>query len=211
MYSINKKVIYAICVSIVFILFAIFYFKFIREDKIVNYPSSGTDIIAFGDSLIVGTGASSESKNFVSLLSKKIGIPIINLGISGNTTADGIARLNQFDKYHPKIVLLLFGGNDYLKKIPKEETFIDLEKIIADLQRRGTIVVLLGIRGGILSDKFDTEFEKLRDKYHTAFVSNVLDGLIADDRYMADSIHPNDIGNQKIADRIYPILLKMLK
>ena len=189
-------------------------FLFVRsgEEKIItNYPSQGQDIIAYGDSLVEGVGASGPQSNLVSLLSSKIGQPIVNLGVSGNTTEDGFARLYELDKYNPKIVLLLLGGNDHLRKVPIEETFINLGKIIENIQARGAIVILLGIKGNLFGDKFEPEFEKLRDKYHTAYVSNVLDGLFGNNKYMSDTIHPNDLGYKVIADRIYPVLLKVLR
>ncbi len=181
------------------------YLFFFRSTPITNYPSSGTDIIAFGDSLTAGTG-STAGHDYVSVLSQKIGQPIINLGHAGDTTADGLARLSELDNYKPKVVLLLLGGNDYLKRVPKEETFSNLAKIIQNIQSRGAVVLLLGIRGGILHDNFASEFEKLRDTYHTAYVSNVLAGLLGDNRYMYDEVHPNDAGYAIIANRIAPVL-----
>ena len=187
-------------------------FVFVRKDKsIVNYPSNGVDIIAFGDSLVQGVGATTVDNNFVSLLSKRIGKPIVNLGISGDTTMDGIKRLGEFDKYKPKVVLLLLGGNDYLRKVPIDETFSNLGKIITDLQKRGAVVLVLGVRGGVLNDKFESRFEDLSEKYDTAYVSNVLSGLITNTQYMSDAIHPNDFGYKKIEERIYPVLAKLLK
>ncbi|KND49850.1 MAG: acyl-CoA thioesterase I [Parcubacteria bacterium C7867-003] len=193
------------------VLFIILFFVFRGSGEIKNYPSNGTDIIAFGDSLVQGVGATSEKANFVSILSRRIGKPIINLGVSGNTTIDGLARLNELDKYNPKVVILLLGGNDYLKKVPIDETFSNLEKIIKNIQNRGAVVVLLGIRGGLISDKFDEKFEDLSSDTQTAFVSNVLDGLLTKDEFMSDAIHPNDTGYAKIATRVYPVLQKLVK
>lgn len=186
-------------------------FLFLGGEDIKNYPSKGTDVIAFGDSLVQGVGASSRDTNFVSLLSKKTGKQIVNLGVSGNTTRDGLARINELNKYNPKVVILLLGGNDYLQKVPESETFVNLEKIIKDIQARGAIVLLLGIRGGLLLDKFDERFEELAEETNSAFVSNVLSGLITNDQYMSDAIHPNDAGYKKISDRIYPVLSELIK
>lgn len=186
-------------------------FYFSRAEPITNYPSSGTDIIAFGDSLIEGKGASSEENSFVALLSKKIGQPIVNLGHSGDTTADGVGRINQLDAYKPKVVLLLLGGNDHLKKVPISETRRNLATLIQNIQERGAIVLLLGVRGGLFNDPFDTEFENLRDTYHTAYVSDVLDGLFGNMEYMSDAIHPNDAGYRIIADRVYPVIAELLR
>jgi acyl-CoA thioesterase-1 len=177
---------------------------------ITNFPSSGTDIVAYGDSLIVGTGATS-GNNFIDLLSRRIGQPIINLGVSGNTTADGLARLHTLDDLHPKVVILLLGGNDFLQQVPVETTFKNLSRIISYIQSKGAIVLLLGVQGSLLRDRLAPEFEALKDTYHTAYVSNVLDGLIGHSDYMADSIHPNDAGNKIIAERIYPVLIPLLK
>lgn len=189
-------------------VFAIFYFS--RATPVVNYPSKGVDIIAFGDSLVEGVGATT-GNDFVSLLSRKIGRPIINLGHAGDTTADGIARIGELDDYDPKVVLLLLGGNDHLKKIPVSDTHKNLAVLIENIQARGAVVLLLGVRGGLFNDRFDTEFEDLRDTYHTAFVSDVLDGLFGNRQYMSDAVHPNDAGYEIIAERIYPVLVKMIE
>ncbi|MCK9344880.1 MAG: GDSL-type esterase/lipase family protein [Candidatus Pacebacteria bacterium] len=203
----TQSIILIVSVAALLILGA-FYFS--RSSEITNYPSRGTDIVAFGDSLVVGVGATA-GNDFVSLLSKKIGQPIANLGHSGDTTADGIARIADLDKYNPKVVLLLLGGNDHLKKIPLADTRKNLEVLIQNIQSRGAVVLLLGVRGGLFNDKFDTEFEELRDMYRTAYVHDVLDGLFGHPEYMADTIHPNDAGYAIITERIYPVLVSVLK
>ena len=187
-----------------------FFFHSTRDINITNFPSQGTDIIAFGDSLVAGSGATS-GNDFISLVSKKVGREIINLGVPGDTTADGLARINELDRYRPKVVILLLGGNDHLKKVPIETTFENLGKIIENIHSRGAIVLLLGVRGNLFGDKFEPEFEKLRDRYKTAYVSDVLDGLFGNAKFMEDSIHPNDAGNRVIAERIYPVLTPLLK
>lgn len=192
-------------------LVLLFFFLYsTRTTTITNYPSSGTDLIAFGDSLVAGSGAT-EGNDFVSVLSRRIGEPIINLGVPGDTTAQGLARINELDQYHPKVVLLLLGGNDHLQKVPIETTFANLATLIQNIQARGAIVLLLGVRGNLFGDSFAPQFEKLRDTYHTAFVSDVLSGLFENPKYMADEVHPNDAGNQIIAERIYPVLAPLLK
>ena len=203
----NRRIIIAVLLG-VFVVIGVYFFS--RTQPIVNYPSEGTDIIAFGDSLVVGVG-SSEGNDFVSLLSEKIDQPIINLGNSGDTTADGVARISQLDEYNPKVVMLLLGGNDHLRKIPVAETHENLAVLIENIQDRGAVVLLLGVRGGLFRDNFDKEFEDLRDTYHTAFVSNVLKGVFANTRYMSDPIHPNDAGYEIIAERIYPVLKEIIE
>lgn len=179
--------------------------------EVKNYPSSGTDIIAFGDSLVEGVGASSKEKNFVSLLSQKIEKPIVNLGVSGDTTEAGLARVSQIGQYKPRIVLLLLSGNDRLRRIPEEQTLENLGKIITYIQDRGAMVVLLGVRGNVLSNSFDKKLEQLSLDYKTAYVPDVLDGLFGNSEYMSDPIHPNDLGYEKVAEKVYPVLVKYMK
>ncbi len=202
--------------SIVFIVFIVFIFLilvFISNGKVpVNYPSSGEGIVAFGDSLILGVGAS-PSKDLVSLLGVSAGYRIENFGRSGDTTALAKERLHQvFERVpNPKVAIILLGGNDFLHKVPRIETFKNLELIIKGFQARGSVVLLLGVRGGILKDSYSSEFKDLSKKFGTAFVPNVLDDIIGDPRFMYDSIHPNDLGYQKIADRVAPVLRDLLK
>ena len=181
-----------------------------KEREITNFPSEGEHIIAFGDSLVAGVGASSEDANFVSLLSQKIGRPIINLGVSGNTTADGLARIKELDRYDPKVVILLLGGNDFLRQVSRETAFANLRKIIQEIQSRGAVVVLLGVRGNLLTNRVEEEFAKLSKEYGTAYVPDVLDGIFGTSELMYDSIHPNDKGYAIIALRVYPVLLDVI-
>lgn len=202
-----KKTLYYAVICFVIILAIVLIFP---KKKIANYPSSGTDIVAFGDSLVQGVGSNSGG-DFVSILSKKIGQPIVNLGHSGDTTRDGLARINDLDNYKPKVVIVLFGGNDYLKKIPIDQTQINLIKIIRNIQARGAVVILLGVRGGLLSDPFDSMFEDISKTMKTAYVSNVLKGLILNSNYMSDAVHPNNAGYAIIAEKIYPTLSRLVK
>lgn len=181
-----------------------------REREIKNYPPKQGPVVAFGDSLVEGVG-SSKGNDFVSILSRKIDEPIINLGVSGNTTADGLKRIDEVLVTEPRLVMVLLGGNDFLRKVPRKETFDNLKTIVTRIQERGAIVVLLGVRGGLFTDSADGLYEDLAKETGSAYVSNVLDGLFADSRYMSDAIHPNDTGYIKVADRVYPILEKLVK
>ncbi len=186
------------------------YWFFQSKQEIRNYPSRGTDILAFGDSLIAGVGAS-DGNDLVSVLSKKIGEPIVNLGVSGDTTQRGIGRLEAVDEYKPRVVILLLGGNDALQRVSPDETFQNLRTIIADLQGRGAIVLLLGVRGGLVGSSFPERFERLSTETGAAFVPDVLQVLFGNTQYMSDAIHPNDAGYRMIAERVYPVLASLIR
>ena len=204
----NMKVFYIILGIIALSIAS--YFIFFKEDKITNYPSRGTNIIAFGDSLVQGVGAA-EGADFVSLLSKEIGEPIVNAGISGNTTVDGLARLEKdVLSKNPKIVILLLGGNDYLRKIDKKITFNNLQKMVDEIHKTGAIVLLLGVRGGLLRDTYRGDFDDFAKRNHVAYVPNVLDNILGDAELMADQIHPNASGYKIIAAKVASVLRKLL-
>lgn len=165
-------------------------------------------IVAFGDSLVYGTGSS--GGGFVRMLEQQLGRPIENLGVPGNTTADGLARLDEALDLDPSVVILLLGGNDFLRQVPQDETFANLGTIIERLQADGAAVLLVGVRGGLLRDHFAARFEELAKRHGTAYVHDVLDDTLGVSGYMADQVHPNDRGYAVIADRVQPVLVRMI-
>lgn len=199
----------SIQIAVFFLSFATVVVIFYKPSRIKNYPPQSRTIVAFGDSLIKGIGAS-EDGGFVYLLSEEIGWPIINLGVPGNTSKQGLDRIHDVLKERPGIAMVLFGGNDYLHSVPIEETFNNLETIVEKIQNKGAVVILLGIQGGILEDPFEPRFRALARKKGTLYVPNVLEGLIGNADYMSDEIHPNDRGHRVIADKIYPVLDRVL-
>ncbi len=183
----------------------VFYFFSGMGAPIKNYPPKNNIVVAFGDSLVEGYG-STAGHDFVSLLSQKLNRQIINLGVSGNTTAEGLARIDTVLARDPGTVVVLFGGNDYLRNIPEAETFDNLRQIVSTLQSKGIFVVLLGVQGGIFNDHFQASFEKLAKETGAVYVPNVLLGLFGNPKYMFDAVHPNDLGYAKIADKVYGVI-----
>ena len=204
----NKKKIIFVC--LLAIVFSYFLFILNKDTSITNYPPKNNKIVAFGDSLVEGVG-SSLNQDFVSVIERNLNTEIINLGRSGDTTSSALLRLDNVLSLDPGTVLVLLGGNDVLRRHPQTETFKNLETIITKLQENGSVVILLGVRGGILSDKYEDDFQNLAQKYKTGYVSNVLDDIILNRELMYDGIHPNDKGYKIIADRVTPILEKILK
>lgn len=199
----TKKVL--ILIATIILISIVIFLIFKKPKDTENYFRQGSTIVAFGDSLVQGVGATKDN-DFVKVLEGMIKQPIINMGVSGNTTAQGLKRLDEVIEKNPKIVLVLLGGNDFLRKVPIEETFANLETIISRLQENETTVVLLGIRGGLLNDPYKEKFEKLAKEKNVSYVPDVLSGLLGKKQYMSDAIHPNDLGYKKIAEKIYPVM-----
>lgn len=185
------------------------YFIFKDRESIPHVLNQNTKIVAFGDSLVEGVG-STKGNDFVSVMERKLQIEIVNKGHRGDTTADGLTRVDEVLSEEPGVVVLLLGGNDALRRLSKKTTFENLGAIIERLQSSGAVVLLLGVQGGVLVDGYEADYRALAKKYKTGYVPNVLDGLVGHAEYMSDGIHPNDRGYEIIAHRIIPILAKMI-
>lgn len=188
------------------------YWIFFSAVAITNAPPRGDVIVAFGDSLTVGVGAPL-GQDYVSQVSARLEMPILNRGVSGNTSAQALARLeNDVLSIRPDTVILLIGGNDFLQSVKMEETFKNIRTIVKKIQESGAVVVLVGIRGGVLSDPYYEAFESVHEEFGTAFVPNIMKGIVARSDLMSDDrIHPNDAGYARFADRIYPVLADLYK
>lgn len=197
-------------ILILFIGGGVFWY-FTRDWEIKNYPSTMRGpILMFGDSLVEGVGAT-EGNTLPEQLGNKLGTEILNYGVSGDTTRDGLARLDDALLVKPRVVIMLLGGNDFLKKIPRGETFANLEKIVTAFQRGGAVTVVVGVRSGIIGGGADDEFEALAKKTGSVYVSDVLSGIFGHAELMSDAIHPNSVGYGQIADRLAPLLSKYVK
>ncbi len=167
-------------------------------------------IVAFGDSLVVGYGAT-PGHDFVSVLGASLGVPIENFGKNGDTSADALARISAVLDRDPGLVILLVGGNDFLKKVPIEATEENIRNIVSQLEANGTVVVLVGVRGGVLSDPFAPMYASIAKDYDLSYIPNILSGLLGNSAYMSDAIHPNDAGYAKIAERLEDAILPLIK
>jgi acyl-CoA thioesterase-1 len=181
-----------------------------RPAPVANLNSRGTAIIAFGDSLTAGYGAK-EGEDFPSRLSQSIGTPVINAGVSGDTTESAIARLNDdVLARNPRIVLIGLGGNDFLRRAPIEETEKNLRTIIRQIHSSGAAVILLGYRFPSLQANYEKMYARVAKDEECLLIPDLLDGILANNSLKSDEIHPNGAGYQLMADRIAGPLRKLI-
>jgi len=181
-----------------------------RSPSYTNFPpKSGTTWVALGDSLTAGLGASPGS-DYPALLGKELGIPILNAGVPGNTTQDGLERIEEIIRLNPKVVLVCLGGNDGLRGVPADQTFQNLGTIIDRLHQSGAFVVLIGIRSVSLFDKNENRFRQLAKEKKVFYVADILRGVLGNSRLMFDQIHPNDEGYAAITQRLEKELGRLL-
>lgn len=181
-------------------------------DKIANLKAgAGRQFIVLGDSIAEGYGLA-QTEAFPSVLSRKLGVPILNKGVSGDTTAIGLARLQKdVLAEEPWLAIVELGGNDFLRKIPIAETEQNLREIIKSIQAKKAIVVLLGINGGPFRGNYYELYQRLAKDTKSYLIPEIFKGILDDTRYRQDDvIHPNAAGQQLLAERIYQELQPLL-
>jgi acyl-CoA thioesterase-1 len=173
-------------------------------------------IAVLGDSLTAGLGVA-KTAAYPSLLQERLDaagldFEIVNAGVSGDTSAGGLARLEWALDGDVRILIVALGGNDGLRGLPAAELQSNLAQIIEKAQRRGITVILAGMeappnygRDYIVS--FHTIYPALAAKYHVALVPFLLQGVAGDDTLnQRDGIHPTAAGARIVADNVWTVL-----
>lgn len=170
----------------------------------------GKTVVALGDSLTFGIGAATD-ENYVSRLARNLNIRMFNKGLNDDTTKEGLSRI-QSDvlDLKPDVVIILLGANDFLKNIPLSETKNNLAKILDILKEHKIKVVLVGIHQQFLSNYEKMYQDLAREKGVAGYVPGILSGLYQHPQYMFNDFHPNAAGYQIVAERIEPVLRRVL-
>ncbi len=177
-----------------------------KEYEIKNVPLSVSRIVCFGDSLTRGIGAG-KGNDYPSRLAEMIGIEVINSGVSGNTTAHALARLeDDVLSYEPDVVLITLGGNDLKKRLNVDTARANLVSIIQRIQAAGAMVVLGGIDIPLYGKGYAQMYESIARQTGSVLIPNILEDLFGNPDLMSDSIHPNDRGYEIMAGYFYAAL-----
>jgi len=172
----------------------------------VSIPS-GT--IAFlGDSITAGYGL--EPEQAYPALIKIKGMTMLNLGVSGSKTEDGLERLKDYFNTggNPRLVVITLGANDILQGVPPSVMEANLGDAVQECKNHGVPVMLCGIR---IPGKFGTDsiFEKVADEDHVPLLPDLMQGEQTQENLLQeDHMHPNAAGQKLIAQKMQAALLK---
>ncbi|WP_395167585.1 arylesterase [Francisella salimarina] len=195
----------------VIVLLALSYYYFIYQNynnwPIVNQNPQGETIVAFGDSLTAGYGVD-KYDNYPSQLSRMIGEPVINMGVSGETTGQALLRIEDVVQANPKIVMVSLGANDLRKRIPAKEAFANLKRIVNILQANGALVIIGGLDIPYYKNDYAEDYINFAKSYGCLLVPNVLEGIIGNKDLMVDAVHPNAKGYRIMANQFYNVIKK---
>lgn len=187
---------------VLIIIFAAGWFLFGGKTEIKNLGNSGQTVVAFGDSLSAGYGAGKDN-SYPAVLGRMISRPVVNLGLSGDTAAKAPARLPQVLQANPYMVLIEFGGNDYMRSVPFEETEQAIRQIVDEVQSAGAIAVLVDTGGYPGMSRYTKLYKQIAKEKQALFVPGILDGIFGKSKYKADPIHPNAAGYEIVAQKVH--------
>lgn len=177
-------------------------------------------VVFLGDSLTAGLGLPLDQA-FPSLIEARLRAEhrpwkVVNAGVSGDTTAGGLARLGWIYKQKVDVLVVALGANDGLRGIPVEQTEKNLRAILRRARKEGSRVLLAGLRlpdnfGLQAQTRFAAVFPRLAAEFHVPLVPFLLEGVAMEPGLnQADGIHPNAAGAKKVADHLWAKLGPML-
>lgn len=189
--------------------------------RVTPAASDRPRIVFLGDSLTAGYGLEQAQAvpALIQVRLKKEGYPfeVVNAGVSGDTSAGGLSRLEWSLTGDVRILVLELGANDGLRGLPVEAMRRNLEEVITRAQARGIAVLLVGMEalpnyGVPYTSEFRDTFPLLAKKYKAALMPFYLDGVAGrPELNIADGMHPNPAGAVIVADNLWRTLEPMLK
>ena len=177
-------------------------------------------LMVYGDSLVAGYGLSA-GEGFPEQLQQALtaagrDVKVLNAGVSGDTTAGGLARLDWALSDQPDAVIVILGGNDLLRGLDPQQTRENLKQILSRLQAQNIKILLCGMLapvnlGPTYRQQFDLIYPELADSFNTEFYPFFLQGVALNPKFnQPDGLHPNQSGVAVITQSVLPSVLSLL-
>lgn len=170
----------------------------------------GSTILALGDSLTAGYGADATAA-YPAVLAGLTGWQIINGGVSGNTSAQALARLPALMRRQPQLVLVSIGGNDFLRKVPEADTRSNIRQIVQQIKAAGVPAVLVAVpyfTTGALFGRLSEHpmYEELAAELNVPLLKGAWAEVLGDKKLKSDQIHANAQGYRVFAENMWAFL-----
>jgi len=181
------------------------------KQEVRNVDNKGASIVCFGDSITFGYGAGPK-EDYPTELERLLDTPVINAGVDGDTTFQALERLDKdVLSKNPRLVIVEFCGNDFIKKVSKDDTVSNLNKIIQRIQEKGAMVALVDISSGMFFEDYRWAFKRVASENQAIFVSEILSKIITNPSMKSDFFHPNAAGYKLVAERIHKCVAPYIK
>jgi acyl-CoA thioesterase-1 len=216
------------------VIFIITILYFTACDNGVTNNDQGVTLVCLGNSLTAGYGATTpgvddKSKSYPAYLQNKINIPVINAGVSGNTTSQGLSRVNSdVLSKNPQIVIIELGANDLFQGVPITTTKDNLQKIINIINNGNRKIYIakfftetvardmaanLGINNYAIQTEIINQYNNMYDTLalsnNVILINDIWDGVWG--MYMSDDVHPNAAGYEIMANNYFKALQPYLQ
>jgi acyl-CoA thioesterase-1 len=178
-------------------------------------------VAVLGDSLTAGYGLAADqafpARLEAALRQRGCNVSVTNAGVSGDTTAGGLARLDWTLAENPQLVIVELGGNDALRGLPSAEAAANLDAILTRLKQRGVQPLLAGIHaprnlGPDYYNSFNAIYPRLAAEHDVPFYPVFLEGVVGNSALnLPDGIHPNAQGVALIVENILPLVVKTIR
>jgi lysophospholipase L1-like esterase len=168
----------------------------------------GAVVLAFGDSLTHGTGAN-PADAYPAVLERQIARKVVNAGVPGETSAEGLARLpGVLEEVRPRLLILCHGGNDFLRRLDESAARDNVRAMIALARERGVAVVLLATPKPGVPPSIPAFYGEIAADLRVPFEDAVMRAVLVDNRLKSDLVHPNAQGYAQIAGAVKKLLEK---
>ena len=172
-----------------------------ERPKLERLPSDAV-VLAFGDSLTYGTGAS-EPESYPAQLEALIGRRVVRAGVPGEVTAQALARLpGALEEHAPRLLLLCIGGNDFLRRLGNPQAERNVREMVQLAKSRGVAVLLIGTPEPGFSVSPPAFYAAIAKEFRVPYEEGVIGEVLMDRALKADPIHPNARGYRVIAERL---------
>ena len=178
-----------------------------QRPALERLPSDSV-VLAFGDSLTFGTGAS-ENESYPAQLERIIGRRVVRAGVPGEVTAQALERLpGALDEHNPRLLLLCIGGNDFLRRLGNAQAERNVRAMVKLAQSRGIGVILIGTPEPGLLPSPPAFYGAIAKDFGLAYEDAVITEVLKDASLKSDPVHPNARGYRVIAERLAATLRK---
>lgn len=168
--------------------------------------SNDAIILAFGNSLTFGTGTTPD-KSYPAVLQELSGRKVINAGVSGELSAEGLSRLpGLLEEHNPDLLILIHGGNDILKKRNLDRAADNLKAMISLAHSKGVQVVMMAIPNPTLILSPAEFYEVVAEETGVPIEVDAIADILQFPANKADTVHPNARGYRQMAERLYALL-----
>lgn len=192
------------------LIIAVILFMAAACSRVPQLPPLPADaaILAFGDSLTAGTGAS-DGESYPAVLAGLTGRRVINAGIPGEVSASGLQRLPELlEQERPGLLILCHGGNDLLRQQDLEQLAGNLRAMLQLAGEKGVPVLLVAVPSFNLTLKPPALYEELASEFALPIENKVLPRILAKSSLKSDHIHPNAAGYRQLAEALHKLLKK---